>query len=246
MALVLKDRVKETTTTASTGTLTLAGAVAGFDSFSVVGNANTTYYAIVAQTPGQWEVGIGTYTAAGTLLARTTVLANSAGTQPSALSFSAGTKDVFVTYPASYSFGTAQILAIANGGTGNTTLAGASIATYAGTETLTNKRINSRVSATTSAASITPDVASFDQYVLTAQAVNLAINAPTGTPVDGTKLIFRVLDNGVTRTLTWNATFTVIGVTLPTATTANKMIYVGCIYNAANTRWDVIAVTTQA
>jgi hypothetical protein len=100
MALVLKDRVKETTTTAGTGTITLAGAVAGFDSFSVIGNTNTTYYAIVAQTPGQWEIGLGTYTAAGTLLARTTVLANSAGTQPSALSFSAGTKDVFVTYPA--------------------------------------------------------------------------------------------------------------------------------------------------
>lgn len=121
MALVVKDRVKETTTTTGTGTITLAGAAAGFDSFSVIGNANTTYYAIVAQTPGQWEVGVGTYTASGTTLARTTVLANSAGTQPSALSFSAGIKDVFVTYPASYSFGTDQTLPIANGGTGQTT-----------------------------------------------------------------------------------------------------------------------------
>ena len=100
MALVLKDRVKETTATTGTGTITLSGAVAGFDSFSVIGNGNTTYYAIVAQTPGEWEVGLGTYTASGTLLSRDTVLANSAGTQPSKLSFSAGTKDVFVTYPA--------------------------------------------------------------------------------------------------------------------------------------------------
>jgi hypothetical protein len=103
MALVLADRVKETTTTAGTGTVTLLGASTGFQSFAVIGNTNTTYYAIVAQTGTEWEVGIGTYTLAGTLLARTTVLANSAGTQPTALTFSAGTKDVFVTYPSSKS-----------------------------------------------------------------------------------------------------------------------------------------------
>jgi len=100
MALVLADRVKETTTTTGTGTITLGGASTGFQSFAVVGNANTTYYTIAAQIGNEWEVGIGTYTASGTTLARTTVLANSSGTQPTALSFSAGTKDVFVTYPA--------------------------------------------------------------------------------------------------------------------------------------------------
>ena len=100
MALVIADRVKETTTTTGTGTITLGGASTGFQSFAVVGNANTTYYTIAAQIGNEWEVGIGTYTASGTTLARTTVLSNSSGTQPSALSFSAGTKDVFVTYPA--------------------------------------------------------------------------------------------------------------------------------------------------
>jgi len=100
MALVLADRVKESTTTTGTGTVTLLGAAPGFQSFAAVGNANTTYYTIAGQTTSEWEVGIGTYTASGTTLARTTVLSNSAGTQPSALSFSAGTKDVFVTYPA--------------------------------------------------------------------------------------------------------------------------------------------------
>jgi hypothetical protein len=99
MALVLADRVKETTTTTGTGTVTLLGASTGFQSFAVIGNANTTYYTIAGQTTSEWEVGIGTYTSAGTLLARTTVLSNSSATQPSALSFSAGTKDVFVTYP---------------------------------------------------------------------------------------------------------------------------------------------------
>ena len=99
MALILKDRVKETTTTTGTGTVTLGGAVTGFQSFAVIGDANTTYYTIAGQSGSEWEVGIGTYTSSGTTLARTTVLSNSSGTEPSALSFSAGTKDVFVTYP---------------------------------------------------------------------------------------------------------------------------------------------------
>ncbi len=98
MALVLADRVRETSTTTGTGTFTLAGAVTGFQSFSVIGNANTTYYTIAGQGTNEWEVGIGTYTSAGTTLSRDTVLASSnAG---SLVNFSAGTKDVFVTYPA--------------------------------------------------------------------------------------------------------------------------------------------------
>ena len=98
MALVLADRVRETTTTTGTGTVTLAGAVTGYQSFSVVGNGNTTYYTIAGQGTSEWEVGIGTYTSAGTTLARTTVLASS--NSGSLVVFSAGTKDVFVTYPA--------------------------------------------------------------------------------------------------------------------------------------------------
>ena len=96
MALVVKDRVQETSTTTGTGTFTLAGAVSGFQSFSVIGNANTTYYAIVGGT--EWEVGLGTYTSSGTTLARTTILESSNG--GTAVNFSAGTKNVFVTYPA--------------------------------------------------------------------------------------------------------------------------------------------------
>ena len=98
MALVVKDRVKETTTTTGTGTITLAGAATGFQSFSVIGDGNLTYYTIAGQSGGEWEVGIGTYTASGTTLARTTVLASS--NSGSLVNFSAGTKDVFVTYPA--------------------------------------------------------------------------------------------------------------------------------------------------
>lgn len=98
MALVLADRVRETTTTTGTGTITLAGAVTGFQSFSVVGDGNTTYYTIAGQGTSEWEVGVGTYTLSGTTLSRDSVLASS--NSGSLVNFSAGTKDVFVTYPA--------------------------------------------------------------------------------------------------------------------------------------------------
>jgi hypothetical protein len=96
MALVVKDRVQETSTTTGTGTFTLAGAVTGFQSFSVIGDGNTTYYAIVGGA--EFEVGLGTYTLSGTLLSRNTVLESS--NSGSLVNFSAGTKNVFVTYPA--------------------------------------------------------------------------------------------------------------------------------------------------
>ena len=100
MAFVLADRVKETTTTAGTGTVTLLGASTGYQSFAAIGDANTTYYTIAGQTGSEWEVGIGTYTSSGTTLARTTVISSS--NSGSLVNFSAGTKDVFVTYPSGF------------------------------------------------------------------------------------------------------------------------------------------------
>ena len=99
MALVVKDRVKETTTTTGQGTITLAGAVGGFRSFADIGNANTTYYAIFDKANNTFEVGIGTYTSSGTTLSRDTVLQTSAG-NTTKINFASGSKDVFVTQPA--------------------------------------------------------------------------------------------------------------------------------------------------
>ena len=98
MALVVKDRVKESTTTTGTGTITLAGAATDYQSFAAIGDGNTTYYTIQLGASDEWEVGLGTYTASGTTLSRDTVLSSSnAG---SLVNFSAGEKDVFVVYPA--------------------------------------------------------------------------------------------------------------------------------------------------
>ena len=98
MALVIKDRVRETCSAPGTGTVTLLGAATGYVTFSVIGNGNTTYYCIADQGGSNWEVGIGTYTSSGTTLSRDTVLSNSAGTT-ALINFSSGTQDVFVTYP---------------------------------------------------------------------------------------------------------------------------------------------------
>jgi hypothetical protein len=98
MALVLKDRVRETTTVTGTSSATLLGAVTGFQSFSVIGDGNTCYYTISDQSGPNFEVGIGTYSSAGPTLARTTILDSSNG--GAIVPFPAGIKDVFVTYPA--------------------------------------------------------------------------------------------------------------------------------------------------
>ena len=100
MALVVNDRVKETSTTTGTGTFDLAGAVSGFESFVAgIGNSNTTYYAIVNEN-GEFEVGLGTVTDAATdTLSRDTIISSS--NSDSAVDFTAGSKDVFCTLPAS-------------------------------------------------------------------------------------------------------------------------------------------------
>jgi len=115
MALVFADRVKETTATTGTGTITLAGAADGFQSFSAIGDTNTCYYVI--EDGNDWEVGLGTYTASGTTLSRDTILSSSnAG---SAVNWGAGEKNVFNTLPADKAPGPGYFLG-ENGNTGDT------------------------------------------------------------------------------------------------------------------------------
>lgn len=118
-------------------------------------------------------------------------------------------------------------------------------ASLADTQTLTNKRITQRIDTVTDAATITPTGDSTDMYTITALGQAATIAAPSGTPTNGQKLIIRILDNGTARALTWNSIYNVIGVTLPTTTVLSKYTYVGCVYNTASTKWDVLAVTTQ-
>lgn len=118
------------------------------------------------------------------------------------------------------------------------------------TQTLTNKRVTPRSVDIASASTITPTSDTADQYEVTALAVPATVAAPSGTPTDGQKLMLRFKDDGTGRALTWttgsSGSYRAIGVTLPTTTVANKTTYVGCIYNTADSRWDVVAVTTEA
>jgi hypothetical protein len=124
MALIVKDRVLESSTSTGTGSFTLTGAQTGYQSFSAIGNGNTTYYTIQGKNPdgtltGEWEVGEGTWST-GNTLARDTVFSNSLGTTAK-IAFSAGDKDVFVTYPSDKALlGTTS--AVASTGTGSVVL----------------------------------------------------------------------------------------------------------------------------
>lgn len=91
-----------------------------------------------------------------------------------------------------------------------------------------------------------PDCANYDMYILTALSGNASIAAPTGTPTQGQKFMFRIKDNGSSRNLSWDAAYRSLGVDLPTTTTASKTMYVGFIYNSTDSKWDCVAFTEQA
>jgi hypothetical protein len=145
------------------------------------------------------------------------------------------------------SSGTSTLNAAAAAGTSTFTLPGSSSDTLVGAataQTLTNKRVTSRIGGTTSSSTPTADADSHDQYNLTAQTVGMTFGSPTGTPTDGQKIMYRVYTASA-QTVAFNAIFRAMGVTLPTTTVAGKTLYIGTIYNAADTKWDVIAVGQQ-
>ncbi len=111
---------------------------------------------------------------------------------------------------------------------------------------ITNSVINPSVQEVTSSATFTINADQQTDGVLTAMAVATTIASPTGTPVQSQSLIFRFKDDGTARAITWNAIFRAIGITLPTTTTASKLLYVGCKYNSTDTKWDVVSVQEEA
>jgi hypothetical protein len=126
--------------------------------------------------------------------------------------------------------------------------------TAASTTTLTNKRITQRVQTIAVAAGTTTQAwnsDSYDQGNLTlSNTSGVTIAADSGTPTDAQKIMFRLKDNGTARTVAWTTgstnSFRVVGTTLPTTTVVGKLMYVGCVYNLTDSRWDVIAVGQEA
>lgn len=107
-------------------------------------------------------------------------------------------------------------------------------------------RIPKRTTTITSSATPSPNADTTDLFEITALAAAAAIAAPTGTPVNLQTLVLRIKDNGTIRSLSWNAAYRAIGVTLPTTTVAGKVLYIGMFYNSTDSKWDVTAVGQQA
>jgi hypothetical protein len=98
-----------------------------------------------------------------------------------------------------------------------------------------------RVTNATSSSTPTPNAGTTDIYTLTALAAAATFGAPSGSPVDGQKLIIRIFDNGTSQTLAWNSAYNAGGNVLPTATVVGKWLYLGFMYNTNNSKWDFVA-----
>lgn len=130
----------------------------------------------------------------------------------------------------------------------DTLVSGSNIKTINGATVLGSGNIDTispRTQSVTSSATVTPTFLN-DIVTITAQAEALTLANPTGTAVPNAPLIIRIKDNGTSRAITFDTQYRAIGVTLPTATTISKTLYLGLIYNSTDTKWDVIGVNLQA
>jgi len=218
----LVNRAKMTTATTGTGTLTLGSAVDGYQTFAAAGVADADVVRYVIEDGDDWEIGTGTYTASGTTLSRTVI----ESTNSDAALDLTGNAVVYVSAAAE------------------------DVVTPTGTFTLTNKRINPRVvAASATTGTITPNGDTTDVYKAEGLTGAITIAQPSGTPVDGQKLLIRLEDDGTARAITWTTSagaFRALGITLPTTTVLGKVTYVGCIYNATDSFWDAVATVTEA
>jgi hypothetical protein len=230
MPLIVKDRVKETSTTTGTGTLTLAGAAVGFETFSAsIGNANTTYYAIVGGA--EFEVGLGTVSA-GTL-ARTTVLQSS--NADALVNFSAGSKDVFCTYPADkavYLDGSGNVGALGTITSGvGTALTGVAKLTA---NTFTGAQTGGVTSLTSTAASIAINLATNNNFSHTTTE-NTTLAAPS-SPVAGQSGVIVITQGATARTLAYNTFYKFAGGTVPALTATASAVDSFAYYVESATR----------
>ena len=222
----IADRVRETTATQGTGTVNLAGAVIGFQSFASAFTTGTTvYYCITDGT--NWEVGSGVFTSGSpSTLSRVAVIASS--NSNALVNFTASSMDVFNCIPAN------QIVGITN------------------TQILTNKSITARSNSISGTLTPTPVADTTDICNISLdQAGSSTIQIPSYNiaPTHGQCLLLKLKDNGTSRTYTLVGTaggYRLVGTALQSATVVNKITYIACVYNSADSYWDVVGIVNQA
>lgn len=154
-----------------------------------------------------------------------------------------------ITTTGNIELGNASDTTLSRSAAGVLAVEGVVLPSISSTNTITNKRNQPRI---VSAASYTTDtgtsldVSTTDIFVITAQAGALLFNSPSGTPVQGEKLVIRIKDNGTARALTWNAVFRAMGTALPSTTVLSKTLYLGFFYNSTDTKWDLVASAQEA
>ncbi len=201
----------------STGVTTFTSANAGASDYTVTFQAVTGTVALL---------GANTWSAAQTFPASGIILTGSSTGVTTFASANAGASSYTLTFPA----------------------ATATVATLDGTQTLTNKRVTPR---TLAAASYTTDTGTsldcdtLDMFIVTAQAGALLFNNPSGTPTQGQPLLIRIKDNGTARALTYGAQFRAMGTSLPTTTVLSKTLYLGLIWKATDSKWDLVAAEQE-
>ena len=251
--------VDASTASAATGLNVKAAAAAGGLAVSVISSGTNENLTIDAKGSGTITIG-GTSTGAIVLSRAITyggvTLTNAVtgtgkmvlDTSPAFTTPNLGTPSALVLTNAT-GLPNASVIGLGTAALVNTGTSGGTIPlmnganTWSGIQTF-NKSVPA-IGTVTSASTITPTADTTPQYNVTALATAALFAAPSGTPTDGQSLLLRIIDNGSPRALTWNAIYAAIGVTLPVTTVASKYLYVGCIYNAESSKWDVVAVGQQ-
>jgi hypothetical protein len=244
--------------------LPAAIAVTNADIVAIV-QANVSKRATIQQIKDILELGGGTVTSVTGEGTVNGITLTGEVTESGALTLGGSLSGVSLTSQVS------GILPAANGGTGASSLSGlvvgnggsaftavsapsGSVVGTTDVQTLTNKKITQRSSLTqTQTSPLSWNSDNFDIIAIAELANNLTISADSGSPTNGQKMMFRIKDNGTARTLAWTTAttngFRAVGVTLPTTTTANKTLYIGCIFNSgwsSTPYWDVVALAQEA
>jgi len=198
----------------------------------------------ITQTGNTLAFAGGTlYTFAGTIATDTALTLEETG---------AGTDTITIQAPASIAASYTLTLPVDDGTAnqalltdGAGVLSWGTVVTATNTVTLTNKRITARVQTVTSASTVTPDADTDDMVVVTAQAAAITLANPAGTPTQGQTMVIRLKDNGTARAITFGAQYRAFGSALPTTTTLSKTMYIGCIWNVQDSKWDTLPANVE-